>query len=262
MTAPVLYDTRIAHGRTERVVRNFTYRHTMWLVDLDDLPRAPKGLGPLVRFDARDHLGDPEATIRGNVEVFAADHGVDARGGRILMLANPRSFGYAFNPLSVFWCYSPEAQVRCVIAEVQNTHGERHCYFLELDLLGRATVDKTFYVSPFFEVDGAYDLEVSAPGDDVRIAVHLRRGPDRARVFSATLTGHRRSGTTSVVAAAAHNPVPSWRVMALILWEGARLWLRRIPVVKWTRRSESQAGSSAPAIPSVPIPQRVQEGVR
>jgi DUF1365 family protein len=234
VTAPVLYDTRIAHGRTERVAHHFDHRHTMWLVDLDDLPTAPKGLGPLVRFEARDHLGDPCASIRVNVERYVAEHGADVAGGRILMLANPRSFGYAFNPLSVFWCYAADGDLRCVIAEVQNTHGERHCYFLELDRLGRAAVDKELYVSPFFAVDGSYELEISPPGEDLRIVVHLRRGPDRARVFSATLTGHRRPEARSVVAAAARNPLPSWRVMALILWEGARLRLRRIPVVKWS----------------------------
>ncbi|MCU1458109.1 MAG: hypothetical protein JWL73_2201 [Actinomycetia bacterium] len=243
MTAPVLYDTRIAHGRTEQVAHHFAYRHTMWLVDLDDLPAAPRGLGALVRFEARDHLGDPRSSIRSNVGRYVAEHGVDVAGGRVLMLANPRSFGYAFNPLTLFWCYAPGGDLRCVLAEVQNTHGERHCYFLELDERGRAGVDKQFYVSPFFAVDGSYELEISPPGDDLRIAVHLRRGPERARVFSATLIGHRRPTTHSVVGAAVRHPLPSWRVMALILWEGARLWLRRIPVVKWS-------------------PQRIQEGVR
>ncbi len=255
MTTAVLYHTRIAHGRTERVAHHFEYGHTMWLVDLDDLPAAPRGLGPLVRFEARDHLGDPDASIRANVERYVAGHGVDVADGRILMLANPRSFGYAFNPLSVFWCYGREGGLRCVIAEVQNTHRERHCYFLELDDRGRAEVAKELYVSPFFAVDGSYELEISPPDDDLRIAVHLRRGPARSRVFSATLTGHRRPPARSVVTAAARYPVPSWRVMALILWEGARLWLRRIPVVPWSPRS-----ARSPRSPRTP--ERVQEGVR
>ncbi len=33
------------------------------------------------------------------------EHGIDLRGGRVLMLANAATFGYVFNPMSVFWCY-------------------------------------------------------------------------------------------------------------------------------------------------------------
>ncbi len=42
--APVLYRTRIAHGRTERVTHGFAYRHATWLVDLDAVPTLPSGL--------------------------------------------------------------------------------------------------------------------------------------------------------------------------------------------------------------------------
>ena len=38
-----LYDTRVAHGRTERVQHGFAYRHVTWLIDLDDVPVAEEG---------------------------------------------------------------------------------------------------------------------------------------------------------------------------------------------------------------------------
>ena len=51
-----------------------------------------------------------------------------------LMLANARSLGYVFNPLSVYWCHArPTEQLACVVAEVHNTYGERHCYLLRTD---------------------------------------------------------------------------------------------------------------------------------
>ena len=65
--------------------------------------------GALARFESRDHLGSPERTLRENVEAFLGAHGVTlgdgARPGTILMAAQPRSLGYAFNPISVFWCF-------------------------------------------------------------------------------------------------------------------------------------------------------------
>ena len=100
-----LYRTRIRHGRVERVRHGFEYRHVMWLVDVDDLPVAPRGLGAFVSFRACDHFGDADASIRANVDRYLAAEGIDPVGGRVLLLTNPRSFGYTFNPLSVFWCY-------------------------------------------------------------------------------------------------------------------------------------------------------------
>ena len=125
---PALYRTRITHGRTERVGHGFAYRHPMWLVDLDAVPVLPRGLHVLGSFDPVDHLGDPASSLRANVDTFLGLHGLDVAGGQVLMLANARSFGYVFNPLSVFWCYDRDGALRRVVAEVHNTYGERHCY--------------------------------------------------------------------------------------------------------------------------------------
>ena len=47
----------------------------MWLVDIDDRARAAAGLRVLGSFDAHDHLGDPDASIRANVDAFLAARG-------------------------------------------------------------------------------------------------------------------------------------------------------------------------------------------
>ena len=69
---PGRFETTIRHTRRTPFTRSFEHRSTFWLVDLDDLPDH----GLLARFEARDHLGDPAATLRGNVESFLADNGV------------------------------------------------------------------------------------------------------------------------------------------------------------------------------------------
>ena len=124
--------------RTTPVRNAFRYRSYQWLVDLDALPPLPVLLRPFARFDARDHLGDPGRSLRENVDSYLADNGIDLRGGRIRMLANARVLGYVFNPLTVFWCHAPDGSLRCVIAEVHNTYGERHRYLLLTDERGRA----------------------------------------------------------------------------------------------------------------------------
>jgi DUF1365 family protein len=150
-------------------------------------------------------------------------------GGRVLMLASPRSFGHVFNPITVFWCWRSDGVLECVVAEVHNTYGERHCYLLRPDPCGRAEVDKAFYVSPFLELAGAYEMHVSAPGARLSVAVDLRQ---RGRtVFHASLDGARRpADRRHVVRMMLHRPLGTYGVSALIRRHGIALWMRRIRI--------------------------------
>jgi len=227
---PARYRTRITHGRAERVGHGFAYRHPMWLVDLDAVPVLRRGLRVLGSFDPVDHLGDPTSSLRANVDTFLGLHGLDVAGGQVLMLANARSFGYAFNPLSVFWCYDRGGALVAVVAEVHNTYGERHCYLLEPDERGRAEAGKEFYVSPFLTVDGCYRMALAEPRE--RLSIRMELVQDGRRVFQASLTGRRRPLTPRMLMrVAGRHPFMTARVSALIRYHGVKLWARGVPRV-------------------------------
>jgi len=223
-TAPTrarLYECRISHARTVPLRNVFSYGTYLWLVDLDRLPRP----GPLTRFSARDHLGDPGQSIRENLDRFLAARGVDLGGGRVLMLAHARVLGYVFNPLTVYWCHRADGTLACVVAEVHNTYGERHAYLLRTDERGRAEVPKQFYVSPFYPVDGRYRMSLPEPGD--RLALTVTLGRPSGETFSASVHGHAVPATRRALAAAAlRHPWSTAVVTARIRWQGSRLYLR------------------------------------
>ena len=233
--APAQYRVSVTHGRTERVRHAFRYSQSMWLIDLDDVPRLGRGLGWLASFDARDHLGDPDRSLRANLDAYLASEGVTLDGGRIVALTNARALGYVFNPLTMYWCHGPSdgefraGELRAVVAEVHNTHGERHCYLLRPGADDRDTADKAFYVSPFFTVDGHYDIRCPEPGDTVDVSITLHR--EGRPVFTARVAGKRENAGRSVLVQALRRPLASHRVMALIRFEGLRLWFRRVPIV-------------------------------
>lgn len=213
-----VYRTTIRHTRRTPFHRTFTHRSHTWLVDLDHLPDH----GLLGRFEGRDHLGSPHRTIRQNVVRFLATQGVDVDGGQILMAAQPRAFGFCFNPISVFWCFDRAGEQRAVVVEVHNTYGDRHAYLVHPDEQGRATTGKQMYVSPFHGTDGTYELAVPPPGERLHVAVTLHT--DDGAAFSASLTG----------VVTRHGPLraaPAALVGALqIRMHGIWLWLRRLPV--------------------------------
>jgi hypothetical protein len=232
---PALYDVVVTHLRAQRIDNAFRQRLYLWLVDLDELPRLPWWLRPFARFPGRDHFdGDRHAgsarSVRAGLDRLLAAHGVDLDGGRVLMLAQARLLGFVFNPLSVFWCHRRDGELACVVAEVHNTHGQRHAYLLRPDERGRARTDKEFYVSPFLTVAGHYRLSLPLPDRRLALSVTLRQ--DGGTALTASVRGERRPATPGgLVRLLLRRPLTTYRTWLMIHVHGIALWLRRLPVV-------------------------------
>lgn len=218
-----IYEVTISHARSAPLRNVFRYRSYLWLVDLDHLPRV-RGLAG---FRARDHLGDPRASIRANLDRFLAARGVDLGGGRVTMLAHARVLGYVFNPLTVYWCHRPDGTLACVVAEVHNTYRQRHAYLLPGV---RADVPKRFYVSPFYPVDGRYRMSLPEPDATLSLSVRLDR-PD-GHSFAASVRGRAVPATRrELLHAAVRHPWSTAAVSVRIRWQGGRLYRRGLPVI-------------------------------
>ena len=227
---PALVAGQVTHRRPGPVGHAFRHRVYLWLIDLDSVPRQPWHLRAFARFSSADHLGDPGLPIKGNIENYLALNGIQLGDrGRVLMLANARVLGHVFDPLSVFWCHDPDGVLACVVAEVHNTHGERHAYLLRPDEAGVAVTGKDFHVSPFFDVSGTYELRFTLRPDLVATTVTLRR--EGTVAFSATFRGRPEPATAPALARRLiRQPLMTQRISALIRVHGIWLWLRGLPV--------------------------------
>lgn len=205
---PVVFTCRLTHERCGPGQPRFTLTTDLWLVDTDPLPALPAGLRWLAGFDGRDHLGDPDRGIRANLDAFLTRNGVDIAGGRILMLAQPRVLGYAFDPVTFFFCYTGDGHPAWVVAEVRNTFGERHCYLLAA-AAESTPVPKRLFVSPFLPLDGSYRMSFRLTPRELTVGVTLSR-PVRGRpgalepAHVATLDGHRTLGPVPLARSLLH----------------------------------------------------------
>jgi uncharacterized protein len=158
-----------------------------------------------------------------------AAHGLDAADGQVLLLAQPRVLGHVFNPVSFWLCHDRAGALRVVIAEVNNTFGDRHSYMCHHDDLRPIARENTlqarkiFHVSPFPGGGGRLQLPFStSTPEHVNIRIDYRAGEGR---LLATLTGSRRPATTSgLMAAMLRRPFGSRRVLGLIHWQALKLW--------------------------------------
>ena len=229
--APAVVRARVRHRRIRPFRYEFAHRTTMWLVDVADPDAAfPAWLRPLASIRSLDHFGpDDDRPLLDKVRGYLDAQGLDWSATRVLALANARSLGYVFDPLTTYFCLDADGRVEGVLAEVHNTYGERHCYALQVQD-GSAEVDKEFYVSPFFAVEGRYDIRTRLTDDRVAVVISLTQGEET--VFTASVDGPLTAATRGrTLAAVVRNPVPSQRVSALIRWHGIKLWLRRLPVI-------------------------------
>ena len=239
--SPGLFVGSVSHRRFTPAAHAFTYPVFMPLIDVDRIPElmAVSRLTAYNRwswasFHERDHFGDPGLALRDRLRRDAAAAGVALPDGRILLLTNLRYLGYAFNPVSFFYCYGADAHLQMVLAEVNNTFGESHNYWLtESNRLPsgnafRFAAGKAFHVSPFMPMSLDYEFTFTAPED--RIVAHLATFDAGRRTFDATLTLDRREWSAREMRRAlVRHPWLTGKVIAAIHYEALRLYLKRVP---------------------------------
>lgn len=236
--AAALYVGDVMHARLKPVGHRFSYRVMSLLIDLDRLDEANRqsplfgiNRAALYSFNEADHGPRDGSPLRAYVKHCAAERGTDLTGGRVLLLCYPRLLGYAFNPLSVYFCYRANGELALMIYEVRNTFGDIHPYVVPVqpDQLSDAGVrqqqEKLLYVSPFIEMAMRYHFRVLPPGPCVKLRILETDG--NGPLLAATFNGRRRAlNTAGLLHAFCALPLMTFKIMAAIHWEALRLWIK------------------------------------
>jgi uncharacterized protein len=238
MTSSAIYEGTIRHRRFAVRTHEFRHRLALLYVDLAELEsllggRFASSSPGLVRFRRTDYLGDPGVPLADAVRAH-----VERRTGRvplgpIRLLTQLRTFGHCFNPVSFYYCFSPDEHLQAVVAEVTSTPwGERHAYVLERTGDGRvlaANHEKRLHVSPFMGMEQSYRWRVAEPGPT--LSVHIESRESERRAFDATLSMTRAPLTRrSLAALTARYPGATLRVLGLIYGHALALKLKGVPV--------------------------------
>ena len=242
-----LFVGTLRHRRFTPVAHAFTYPLFMALLDVDRVPElmsrsrlTSHNRWNWASFDDRDHLGDPNHPLRERLIADAARDGVELPAGRIFLLTHLRYLGYCFNPVSFFYCFDRDGELRVVLAEVNNTFGGSHNYWLRPDPASRtfrAAAAKSLRVSPFMPIDLEYTFAFTPPAD--RLVAHMETSRAGAVGFDATLSLERRPwNATEIRGLLVRHPAMTAKVMAEIHWEAFKLWWKGVPVVHAESRVE------------------------
>ncbi|WGD29315.1 DUF1365 family protein [Ancylobacter sp. WKF20] len=256
-----LYAGAVIHARLRPRKHRLRYRLFSLLVDLDELPALDKRLRLFAhnRFnlfslhDADYGRGDG-TPLKAYAEEVMRQAGLAPDGGAIRLLTMPRLFGYAFNPLSIYFCHRADGTLAALLYEVNNTFGQRHSYFIPVAPgegtggMVRQSAAKCFYVSPFMDMGLDYAFRVEPPGEAFTVAItaHDHEGP----VLVAAHRAHRRPLTDGTLARALFSyPLLTLKVMAGIHWEALFIWAKGIGL-----RRRPPPPADAVSLPAVPLP--------
>jgi len=233
---------QVKHERLKPVRHQLAYPLYVYCFDLDELTELDRTL-PLFGYNRprpaslydRDYLDDSDGTVREKLTRFLEAEGYADAVTTIMLVTSARYFNYIFNPVSFYYCFSRRGDLVCVVAEVNNTFGERHVYIprrTENEGNGfpaRFSAPKHFHVSPFNDMTGSYEFVFSDIRKELFIRINLYRDDELA--FYAELWGTpvplTASGHAKVLLS---HPLIPHLTIPRIYWEAVKLFfVRKLP---------------------------------
>lgn len=228
------------HHRLRPVAHRFRYRTLFLLLPMRALREQPspalrRNRFGLLSFHDRDH-GDGRDDALAWFDALLAAEGLHDAQGEVWLHTFPRVLGHVFNPVSFWYAHRADGSLAAVVAEVNNTFGERHCYLLAGPAMrwgAPLSAAKVFHVSPFCAVAGDYRFRFrldGAPAAPTHTAVRIDHHDALGALLRTGINGTlapltARSARQAFLRAPLHGPM----VVARIHWQALRLALKRVP---------------------------------
>ena len=238
MNGPQLGTGQVRHARVRPKQHAFAYPTFFLLLPMRAL-RAGMGLQfarnrrAAISFWDRDH-GDGREDALAWLDETLARAGITDAAGEVWLHCYPRVLGYAFKPVSFWFCHRADGTLRAVLVEVNNTFGERHAYLLDAPAWGvEQRARKVFHVSPFCAVEGEYRFRFLLCPQRQRIVVRIDYADAQGVLLQTSVSGGLQPATPAALRAVLRrHPFLTFGVIARIHWQALRLWAARLPVFR------------------------------
>jgi DUF1365 family protein len=232
-----LLDAHIFHERVRPRGNRFGYRALYCLVPLEALSRPRVGLFAIDRpglFSLRSaDYGKSDISPAAHIHQVLQQWNLTEADGAVGLMTLPRVLGYGFNPVSFWLCQDKEGGLRAVMADVNNTFGERHSYLcFHEDRRAIApgdtlTARKIFHVSPFIGIQGDYTFRFCVTAD--RVAITISLADDEGLLLRTSVGGRLQPLTPlSLLRTLLENPLYPFKVIGLIHYQAVKLFLKGI----------------------------------
>ena len=128
------------HSRLVPKNHSFKYNIFYTFIDIDKLDELKKKYTffsynnfNIFSINDKDHGYRDKRKIDEWVNDILKKIGIKRMNTKIFLLSMPRILGYVFNPLSIFFCYDFNGNIKALIYEVKNTFNEQHAYVFKVN---------------------------------------------------------------------------------------------------------------------------------
>lgn len=231
----------VQHTRLRPARHAFRYPTYFLMLPLRALRADPRGWGAvahqrwgLVGFDDRDH-GHGGHDALAWIEALLEGQGITDADGEVWLHCYPRVLGHTFKPVSFWYAHRRDGSLAAVVAEVNNTFGERHAYLLAGPELGwgrEMQASKVFHVSPFCAIEGIYRFRFmrTTAGASDRTVVRIEHDDREGPLLLTSISGQLQPATAPAVRRAFFGmPMMTLAVVARIHWQALLLAVKRVP---------------------------------
>jgi len=204
--------------------------------------------GALSFYDT-DH-GDARTPSQGGAlawfEELLNKEGVGGVDGEVWLHTYPRVWGFAFKPVSFWYGHALNGDLRVIVAEVNNTFGERHFYLIKNPTYAKDLIaNKEFHVSPFCEVAGLYRFRflrtIGTPAKPAHTVVRIDYSDESGPLIHTSVSGELHPLTPATRRKALWGyPLMTIMVVYRIHWQAFKLWLKKVPFFSKPRLPKNQ----------------------
>ena len=224
------------HARRGEIKNAFRYSVDYLLHDFQKTPGT--WLFSFDRFNlwslrTADHGGMPKSGKGVKwFEQILTENGFDSETCDTFLITAPRFLWFEFNPVS-FWIATQNGSPVAMVAEVNSTFGQRHCYYCAkpdqsvITPADSLKAQKLMHVSPFQKISGEYTFNIGLTPEKFSMRIDYRDGQQGVL---ATLDGAiTNASDTTLAYAALRRPFGAMRVLTLIHWQAVKLWIKGAP---------------------------------
>ena len=269
---PLLIPSRTTHSRIFPQKHAFSYSYLFVGIPVGIRGRISNALSVDSQQNSWFNIRCDDYLSRGNGQLGLAEklkrylhtQGITDRDYSFAYLVTaPRFLGYSFNPVSFWYLYDSDIELRYMVLEVNNTFDERRVYLLKSDSAQNTDLqsanghekvsrdntkvkyftdvwDKDFHVSPFNSLKGTYSLRAADPlaayqeTGQVQIdnTIVLRSSKESAKLVAKVASEGSPQEADAISSIDLARFIISWWWVGLatfprIVWEAQKLFFRR-----------------------------------
>lgn len=232
---------KVMHKRLTPRVNAFVYDVFYLCFDIKKIDELASKFFSINKFNLFSlYLKDHGAKDGGNLHNWAfnifKEHNIDNHIKKIYLFTHPRILGYCFNPVSFWFGIDEDDKLIAVIAQVNNTFKQSHCYLLfnqnsapiSADQILMA--DKDFYVSPFYQRVGSYNFRFIF--DQKKIAVWIDYIIDEKTLLTSVISKKIINySDKNLLFCFLRIPFLTLKVIILIHWQALKLFVKKMKYI-------------------------------